>query len=150
MLCTAARWHAVSLQNTPRAKVFPWKGFCCQEMEDGVMGCCAARWEQAGLALLGSAHASHPAHESVYQLWFIPTLLNTEVQYLFASLPVLQQPVLSAHFSPLGKINLKKKLFLCKGRKRKSDSFPEATEFLRYPFQGVYCSLSSRPLTAKT
>lgn len=48
------------------------------------------------------------------------------------------------------KLKKKKTFFLCKGRKRKSDRFPEATEFLRYPFQGVYCSLSSCPLTAKT
>lgn len=34
-------------------------------------------------------------------------------------------------------------------RKRKPDHFPEATEFLRYPFQGVYCSLSSPSLTVE-
>lgn len=102
MLCTAAHGHAVSLQHIYSSS----KGFSLERLLlsgrcQGVL-CC---WDGAGLALLGSAHASHPAHGAVCQQWFIPTLLNTEVQYLLASLPVLQKAALSAHFSPLGKIN---------------------------------------------
>lgn len=63
-----------------------------------------------------------------------------------ASLPIAQKPTLAS--LPQEKYILNN--FLCKRRKSKSDRFPEATEILRYPFQGVYYSLSSHPLSVET
>lgn len=140
-------------------------GFCCWERaEYGILSLDAMGmgfehavciWLAGGRNSLagwaGTAVTSHPscASHSANEIMFISKSSFELYSSLRLSLCFPPHPAETyIHFSPSGKTNSNN--FLWKRRKRKSDHFPEATEFLRYPFQGVYYSLSCRPLTVET
>lgn len=128
---------------------FPWMRWEWDLNTLFAYGLAGSRYSLAGWA--GTVVTSHPpcASQPANEIMFISKSSFELYESLRLSVCFLPHPAETyIRFSPSGKMNSNN--FLCKRRKRKSDHFPEATEFLRYPFHGVYYTLSSRPLTVET